>query len=318
MASRNILIIKLGALGDVVRTTPLLRRLSGRITWVTGSECLPLLAGAPRLDRVLPFSEASSLRARTFDLIINFDEDIRACRLASSITARRRIGTRLDGGRVAYCAGSAPWFDMSLVSRLGRAAADRLKARGARVYQDYLFEACGLRFQGEEYILPVRPTHASPDAVALEGRVGEKWPMKAWPGFKTLAVALREEGLRPFTLRPRQSLTDYFEDINRASIVVTGDTLAMHAGLALGKKVVALFTCTSPKEIHGYGRLTKLVDPRLLENFYRRDRPDGTRASIPPSRVLAAIVRLRKQALACQRTTDSAIRYLTASFAGPQ
>ena len=32
---RNMLIIKLGALGDVVRTTPLLRVLEGKMTWVT-------------------------------------------------------------------------------------------------------------------------------------------------------------------------------------------------------------------------------------------------------------------------------------------
>ena len=31
----NVLIIKLGATGDVVRTTPLLSKLSGQLTWVT-------------------------------------------------------------------------------------------------------------------------------------------------------------------------------------------------------------------------------------------------------------------------------------------
>lgn len=293
-ATREILIIKLGALGDVVRTTPLLRRLSGRITWVTDAECLPLLAGAPRLDRVLPLSEASSLRGRPFDWVVNFDEDLRACRLAASVSARRRTGARLDDGRVAYCADSAPWFDMSLVSRLGREAADRLKSRGRRSYQDYLFAACGLDFRGEEYVLPVRPASAPADKVALEARAGEKWPMKAWPGFPALAESLREEGLRPFLLKPRRRLADYLADINQASLVVAGDTLAMHVGLALRKQVVALFTCTSPEEIHGYGRLTKLVDAGLRENFYRRDRPRNARTSITPARVLGAISSRRR------------------------
>src|SRR5579885_2276173 len=35
--AREILVIKLGALGDVIRTTPLLRVLEGRITWVTST-----------------------------------------------------------------------------------------------------------------------------------------------------------------------------------------------------------------------------------------------------------------------------------------
>ena len=288
--SRDVLIVKLGALGDVLRTTPLLRRLPGRITWVTDAAALPLLDGAPRVDRVLPLSAAASLRARPFDLVLNFDEDPRACRLASSVSARRRIGARMDGGRVVYCARSAPWFDMSLVSRLGREAADRLKSRGRRAYQHYLFEACGLRFRGEEYVLPARAAAAPEDAVALEARVGEKWPMKAWPGYPDLAASLRQEGLRPFLLRPRARLADYIADINRASVVVAGDTLAMHVGLALRKRVVALFTCTSPDEIHGYGRLRKLVDARLSVNFYRRARPRAEPSSIAPAKVLDAIL----------------------------
>ena len=34
----DILIIKLGATGDVVRTTPLLRRLDGNATWITAAK----------------------------------------------------------------------------------------------------------------------------------------------------------------------------------------------------------------------------------------------------------------------------------------
>lgn len=297
MAARETLLIKLGALGDVLRTTPLLRRLGGRVTWVTDEACLPLLRGLPGLRRALPLSAAASLRGRSFDLALNFDEDLRACRLASSVSARRRAGAWADGGRVAYCEASAPWFDMSLVSRLGRERADRLKKRGRRPYQDYLFAACGLRFRGEEYLLPARPARAPADAVALESRVGEKWPMKAWPGFAELAASLRARGLSPFELRPRRRLADYVADINRASVVVAGDTLAMHVGLALRKQVVALFTCTSPAEIHGYGRLSKLVDERVYDDFYRRDRPRGRRSSIAPAAVLGAIARRRRHLL---------------------
>ena len=293
--SRDVLVIKLGALGDVLRTTPLLRRLPGRITWVTDAESLPILKDAPRLHRAVPFSSAGSLRGKAFDLVLNFDEDVRACRLAASMKASRRAGAWLDGGAVSYCENSAPWFDMSLVSRLGREKADRLKKRGRRAYQDYLFRACGLRFRGEEYVLPVRPAAAKNDAVALESRVGEKWPMKAWSGFGELEESLEGRGLRPFVLKPRARLADYFADINRASVVVAGDTLAMHAALALRKKVVALFTCTSPDEIHGYGRLAKLVDARLAANFYRRDRPRGERSSISPADVLDAVLARRRR-----------------------
>jgi heptosyltransferase II len=41
----NILIMKLGATGDVVRTTPLLSKLDGQITWLTDARNVPLLKG---------------------------------------------------------------------------------------------------------------------------------------------------------------------------------------------------------------------------------------------------------------------------------
>ncbi|MEK7390057.1 MAG: glycosyltransferase family 9 protein [Elusimicrobiota bacterium] len=297
MTSRETLIIKLGALGDVLRTTPLLRRLPGPVTWVTDSSSLPLLAGLPGIHRLLTPSQSASLRGRRYRRIINFDEDSRACRLASMMNSPSKIGAWIEDGRITYCQASSPWFDMSLISRLGRREADRLKKRGQRVYQDYLFAACGLRFNGEEYLLPIRPARANPDAVALEARVGEKWPLKSWPGFAALRHRLGHQGLVPFELRARRRLSDYLADINRASIVVASDTLAMHVGLALRKQVVALFTCTSPNEIHGYGRLTKLVDRDLKKNFYLRTVPSRAKTSISLETALKAIEQRRKQVL---------------------
>ena len=34
----NVLIVKLGATGDVVRTTPLLKRFTGPVTWITAAK----------------------------------------------------------------------------------------------------------------------------------------------------------------------------------------------------------------------------------------------------------------------------------------
>ena len=41
----KVLIVKLGAAGDVVRTTTVLRRLSGHITWLTEAKNTVLLEG---------------------------------------------------------------------------------------------------------------------------------------------------------------------------------------------------------------------------------------------------------------------------------
>ena len=64
----NVLIIKLGATGDVVRTTPLLRRFDGEIAWITAAKNAVLLEGlrpgfelggfqAPAIDKVFVLSD---------------------------------------------------------------------------------------------------------------------------------------------------------------------------------------------------------------------------------------------------------------------
>lgn len=65
----KILLWKIGALGDVVMTTPLVRQLrrqlpDARIDYLTGRACAVVLEGNPHLDKVLTFDEQILHRAR--------------------------------------------------------------------------------------------------------------------------------------------------------------------------------------------------------------------------------------------------------------
>jgi heptosyltransferase-2 len=293
-SGRKTLLIKLGALGDVVRTTPLLRRLGGRVTWVTARGSLPLLRGLPGLERALAIDDARGLSRERFELVINLDEDDAACRLATAVDARHKAGPRFEGKRKVYCRASAPLFDRSLISRLGRRRADALKLRGRLTYQQLAFRAAGLRFRGEEPLLPPRPAARPARLIGLETRVGERWPAKAWDGWAQVERQLRARGWGVRRLSPRPTIERYLKDIEDCAVVAAGDTLAMHAALALGKPTVALFLVTSPAEIHGYGRLTKLVHPDLARHFYRTGRVPGLSKGISAERVVAAVLRAAK------------------------
>jgi ADP-heptose:LPS heptosyltransferase len=48
------------------------------------------------------------------------------------------------------------------------------------------------------------------------------------------------------------------------------DTFSLHLGLALGKKIVALFGPTSAPEIEMYGRGTKMVPSVECQCYYKR------------------------------------------------
>ena len=64
LVGMSVLIIKLGATGDVVRTTPLLRRLRGAVTWITSAKNCVLLDGLADNLRHFPWEA----RARALDI----------------------------------------------------------------------------------------------------------------------------------------------------------------------------------------------------------------------------------------------------------
>ena len=285
------LIIKLGALGDVLRTTPLLRVLEGTITWMTSGPAASLLAENHRIDHLNCIERPhDSLFHEHFDLVINLEDELAAATLASRIKAENLVGAYLDGHRVAYTDSAREWFDMSLISRFGKEKADQLKANNRRTYQDLIFSMLGRRFQSEEYLLnmPVKKLPI-PNLVGLETRAGAVWPMKRWNKFEALGSRLEDAGFQVKTFQQRDQLRDYADDINECEYIVCGDTLAMHLGLALRKKVVAIFTCTSPHEIFDYQRMTKIVSPLWIDYFYRRDFEPGAGEAISVESVLEAV-----------------------------
>ena len=270
---KKILVLKVGALGDVVRTTPLLTVLEGKVTWITSEAAAPLLAGNPLIDRLYCNDHPQdSLFDDQFDLVINLEDELSAATLASKVKTKSLIGAYVDGDRVAYTESAADWFDMSLISRFGKKKADELKMNNRKTYQDFIFSMVGRHFQAEEYVLKMPLNKgAVPNLVGLEARAGDVWPMKRWNKFEVLTHLLERAGFKVKIFEQREQLRDYVDDINECECIVCGDTLAMHLGLALRKRVVAIFTCTSPHEIYDYQRMIKIVSPIWKEYFYRRD-----------------------------------------------
>lgn len=272
MSRTQTLIIKLGAMGDVLRTTTLLRALPGPVTWVTRPVSMPLLAGIPQIGELIPFDQAPErLRGRHFGLVACLDDEVDACRLLEGITWDRHVGSELRDGSVVYGESARSWYDMGLVSRFGKQRADELKRLNTRTYQDHLFEMFGLKFQGEDYVFgyPAQPAPAR--RVGIEMRADARWKWKRWVHYPELAAALREDGMDVFMFEQRDDLRDFIADVNSCAAVVTGDTLTMHIALALGKRTVAVFGPTSAPEIHGYGRMVKVVSSIDCICCYLRD-----------------------------------------------
>ena len=287
----NILIIKLGATGDVVRTTPLLRRLSGSITWITAAKNGVFVDGLADNLRHFPWEARARALDIPYDLAINLEDTLEVALFLKSVRPAEIFGAYADSSNcLRYTENAKCWFDLSLISSHGRQEGDRLKLLNRRTYQELIFRGLGFDFAGETYLLP-RPieTRLSGD-VAIAADAGPIWPMKKWAHYGQLKRQLEDSGLIVNVLPERSSLLEHLADVRNHCCVVGGDSLPMHLALGTNTPCVSLFTCTSPWEIYDYGIQTKIVSPLLEEFFYKRGYDERATAAISVDEVESAVI----------------------------
>ncbi len=285
----NLLIIKLGATGDVVRTTPLLEILHGDVTWITAAKNLPLLKNLrPRLH-ALAWEQRDSAATKTYDLVINLEDTLESCQFAQTLKCGQFFGAFLGAdGQMTYSDDARGWFDMSLISRFGKAPADKLKLANRRTYQDLIFDGLKFKFKGEKYVLPAPAKTNLYGDVAISPKAGAVWPMKNWAYYADLKCELEARGLVVNLLPERATLLEHLGDVKNHRVLVSGDSLPMHFGLGIGTRCVSLFTCTGPWEIFNYGIQTQITSPLLAEFFFQRGMDERAIKAIPLEEVLAA------------------------------
>jgi len=263
----NVLVIKLGASGDVVRTTPLLALLPrAQVDWYT----TPLNSALLPSSRVGILTEPQQLRSH-YDLVISLEDDAKDLdKILSKITYNQLIGAYLHHDKVVYSDEIRSWFDLSLVSRFGLHEADRLKFLNRLTYQEHLFRALGHEFGGQPYLLPdiLIESQLAGD-IAFAPEAGARWPMKEWAHYRECIEHFGKQ-YRVNVLPKRTTLAEHIADIRNHRVVVCNDSLPMHLAIALGKPTIAFFTCTSPWEIYDYGLLHKLESPFLEEFWYKK------------------------------------------------
>jgi heptosyltransferase-2 len=298
----RVLIIKLDAMGDVLRTTTLLPALAqahphAAMTWITRPESKPLLENNPYLAEIVAYGPdaLTCLEARSFDRVINLDAGKVSAGLAAAARGARKDGFVLHtNGHVMPTNESArAWLEMSLF--------DDLKKQNRRTYQGIMAEILGLPSPGR-YVLELTAAEqararahlqslginlAAP-ILGLNTGAGERWALKQWRlnGYHELLTRLHEErGVQVLLLggkaererhlqlskQARVPIFDAGNDndvrhfaalVAQCTVVVSGDTLAMHIALAARRRVVVLFGPTSFSEIELYG-LGEKVYPNM-------------------------------------------------------
>lgn len=332
----RVLIVKLDALGDVLRTTCILPALRERhpgaqVTWVTMPAAVPLIENNPFVDRIVPYGPdaLAVLATERFDLCLCLDAAPRSAALGALVRAAAKRGFRTDPkGRVVPCTPRArEWLLMGLF--------DDLKKANRRTYQEIVMGICGLA--GMRHEITLRLTDAEREfarrfasrhgipagggrrgaaVVGLNTGSGSRWPMKQWPvarcaalarmlaadGARVLLFGGGEEAGRNAAIRKAagpalvdtgcgNGLREFMALVGLCDVLVTSDTLGLHAALGLGRKVVGLFGPTSAAEIDVYGRGVKIVAETGCACCYLRacERTPSCMERITAERVRAAV-----------------------------
>jgi hypothetical protein len=178
--SQKILIIKLGAIGDVIRTTPLLRKIKEKIpdsyiTWLTYS---PEILSNKWVDSTLSMNPENLefIKNLNFDWLINLDKDKIAISLANSISADKKSGFTVDNFGHAK-----PISNEAEEHKWHTGLFDDINRKNTKHYVKEIFEICGFEFNNEEYILEIDNNNTnweidkSKKVVGLNTGCGGRW-----------------------------------------------------------------------------------------------------------------------------------------------
>jgi len=200
----------LGAIGDVLRTTPLLPVLKERypeshITWLVDEVGVPLLADNPRIDKILTpgINAVTRLLAEEYDLMICLDKIDPAVGLATQIKAKKKMGFGLTPLGTLMIFNPEAEFAMQL------GVSDRIKFHeNQKSYQQITFEALGFPWENNEYSLEMNAAEldwcrewqaANPafarNVIGVNTGAGSNFAGKAWrvPRIAELCLKLNKE-----------------------------------------------------------------------------------------------------------------------------
>lgn len=207
----RVLVIKLGALGDVVRTAAILPAIKQRypnseITWVSRPNGVRILRNNPAIDRLLPFDAESicHLEREQFHVVLSLDKEPGPTALADRVAAEQKYGMGFSrhGVAVPYDALCDDYFALGLDD-------NEKFYRNTKSYPQLLYEALGWNYTGQRYRLyPGKSDEAHADAcfnrwnidaaetvVGLNTGAGAVFANKNWrpPQYRALIERLHNQ-----------------------------------------------------------------------------------------------------------------------------
>ncbi len=279
MSAESFLVVRLGALGDVVHAMPVVAALreacpSARIGWLVHPRLAPLLELVEGLDRVHPLDRRAGARAirevrrERYDVCLDLQGLLKSAAVARLSGARRVIGfsrhlLREPAAAFAYSAtggdGSGHVIDknLSLLPLVG--VTSRARRFPLRVPETPVVpctrEILGL--DGDAPFVLLNPGAAWPNkqwpaerfgevARVVHERTGLRSAVLWGPGEATLAASVARASGGSAHMAPQTNLVEMLALARAARLVISGDTGPLHLAGAVGTPLVGLYGPTPP------------------------------------------------------------------------
>jgi heptosyltransferase I len=304
----RILVMRLGAMGDVIHTLPAAASLkhsfpNSHLTWVVESRWVPLLAGNPFVDRIAVLrrgrprqilESCRDLRAGRYDFAVDFQGLLKSAVLASIARPDRIFGFHQSQARER---GAALFYSSKVLSTSTHIVERNLD----------LASAAGAVSLLRTFVLPAGTAEAEmPEGEFVLASPLAGWRSKQWPleFYCLLAKRLRWElGIPlvlnlptdttvavPGSLCITTSVDGLIDATRRAAAVVGVDSGPLHLAAALGKPGVAIFGPTDPARNGPYGEtFAVLRSPAAVTTYKRGNSIDPSMSAISPDDVFSAL-----------------------------
>ena len=207
----RILILKLGAMGDALRTTPVLSAIRrsfshAHITWLTDRISMPILQSNPGIDHLglLEPPDMNIVLGQHFHLLLSLDKAIPAIAFAMQVHPDQRRGYAMSP------CGTLDVFNDAALYSLALGLDDDLKFNhNEKTYQQTIHELCEIDYRRDPYVF-VLPEDARSESdrvirslelrgngprIGLNTGCGDVFATKKWPDehFIELARLLHRE-----------------------------------------------------------------------------------------------------------------------------
>jgi heptosyltransferase-1 len=304
-ASRGILVVRLGAMGDIIHTLPAVAALKQNhpgslLTWMVEPQWVPLLEGNPFVDRVLV------LRRKSFGGLIETWRELRVARYEFAVDFQGLIKSALSVA--ASRADRIYGFDESQVRERIAAIFYSHKTVSASLHMVDrhldLARACGTGLQPVQRVFPLPPGQPEGElpsgdfvlASPLAGWQSKQWPMEHYQRLSTrlkqeLGIPLVLNGPPDSSLPHRCGLAGLIHATRRAVAVVGVDSGPLHLAAALGKPGVAIFGPTDPARNGPYGDSFRVLRaPQAATTYKRGVQIDDSMRQITPDQVFESLL----------------------------